>query len=88
MLVQSQNGEIELLPALPQTWLAGKISGLRARGGYEVSLTWSAGTLATATIKNVSGDGNCRVRYGTKTVVLAVQRGAEKKLNAGLESIP
>ena len=85
MLVQSQAGEIELLPALPQTWPAGKISGLRARGGYEVSLEWNAGKLVAATIKNVSGDGNCRVRYGDKTVVLAVKRGAEKTLNFGLE---
>jgi alpha-L-fucosidase 2 len=85
MLVQSQAGEIELLPALPQAWPAGKITGLRARGGYEVSLEWSAGKLVAATIKNVSGDGDCRVRYGDKTVVLAVKRGAEKTVNAGLE---
>ena len=85
MLMQSQAGEIELLPALPTEWLAGKISGLRARGGYEVGIKWQHGKLASATIKNISGDGKCKVRYGDKVVELAVKKGAAKTLSGDLK---
>ena len=85
MLVQSQNGEIELLPALPQTWPDGKVSGLRARGGYEISETWGNGKLISATVKNVSGDGKCQVRYGGKVVELKLTKGEIKLLNADLQ---
>jgi alpha-L-fucosidase 2 len=51
MLVQSHAGEIELLPALPKAWSAGKVSGLRARGGIEVDLTWTDGLPTSATLK-------------------------------------
>lgn len=81
MLLQSQAGEIELLPALPAEWPAGSISGLRARGGYEVGIQWKNGKLVSATVKNVFGDGDCKVRYGEKVVELNVKRGEAKKLN-------
>ncbi len=84
LLVQSQSGEIELLPALPSEWPAGKISGLCARGGYEISLEWKDGKLATATLKNVSGDGQCKVHYGDKTLELNLKKDETKKLNGDL----
>ena len=43
MLVQSHAGEVAILPALPSAWPAGRISGIRVRGGLEVDLAWSAG---------------------------------------------
>jgi len=85
MLVQSQAGEIELLPALPAEWPTGKISGLRARGGYEVSLAWQDGKLVSATVKNVSGTGPVTLRYGGQTVELELKRGKTKSLNASLQ---
>jgi alpha-L-fucosidase 2 len=85
MLMQSQAGEIELLPALPIEWPAGKISGLRARGGYEINLSWQNGKLVSATVKNISGDGKCKVRYGVKVVELAVKKGAAKTLSGDLK---
>ena len=85
MLVQSQTGEIELLPALPAAWPTGKISGQRARGGYEVSIEWKDGKLVSATVKNVSGDGHAKVRCGGKTTEFRLPRGAAKTLNADLK---
>ena len=85
MLLQSQTGEIELLPALPSAWPTGKVSGLRARGGYEVNLEWKNGKLMKATVKNISGDGIVNIRYGTKTTQFNLSRGEAKILNAALE---
>jgi alpha-L-fucosidase 2 len=85
MLVQSQAGEIELLPALPSVWPAGKISGLRTRGGCEVGIRWVDGKLAYATISNISGDGKIKVRYGGKVLELNLKKGETKALNAELQ---
>ena len=51
MLMQSKDGVIELLPALPETWKDGKVSGLCARGGYEVSFEWKGGYVRDCSIK-------------------------------------
>ncbi|MFD2879787.1 glycoside hydrolase family 95-like protein [Paenibacillus rhizoplanae] len=60
MLLQSHQGVLELLPALPLSWSEGRVKGLRARGGYEVNLTWSAGVLGQAEVIAHLG-GVCRV---------------------------
>lgn len=61
MLLQSHLGEIHLLPALPATWKSGNVTGLRARGGYEVDLAWQDGCVTRAAIR-ASVDGPLRLR--------------------------
>ncbi len=82
MLLQSHAGEIELLPALPANWKSGSVSGLRARGGYEVDVAWSEGKLTAATIRNISGEPTTTVRYGTKTVTIDFDGKASVDLDA------
>jgi len=68
MLLQSHNGELHLLPALPAAWHTGHANGLRARGGFEVGQEWTNGALARAVIR-VREDGPCRVRYAKPVTV-------------------
>lgn len=61
MLVQSHDGFIFLLPALPDVWKTGSIKGIRTRGGFTVDLLWDDGNLTELTIHSKLG-GNCRLR--------------------------
>lgn len=74
MLIQSHNGTILLLPALPKEWPTGEVKGLRARGGYEVDIKWSNGKLVLAQISAENG-GEVNVKYGTTTKQLSVKPG-------------
>jgi alpha-L-fucosidase 2 len=79
MLLQSHAGEIELLPALPRAWPTGSVKGLRARGGFDVSLAWRDGRLTNVTIGSTSGTA-CRVRYGSRRLELQLSPGTTKSL--------
>ena len=83
MLLQSQNGEIHLLPALPSAWPNGEVRGLRARGGFSVDMMWRNGKLLNATIYGVGGE-NAVVRYGEIKKVVGVKRGKSVRLNSAL----
>lgn len=64
ILLQSHQDEIHLLPALPQDWEEGKISGLKARGGFEVDIAWKNNQLAEVKII-ANRDGICRIKTNT-----------------------
>jgi alpha-L-fucosidase 2 len=85
-LLQSHAGEISLLPAVPAHWLDGSVSGLRARGGYEVGMKWQGGKLQSAEITNAKG-GTFKIRNGAKTATLTVKPGATLRVNAELAAL-
>ena len=74
LLLQSNNGEIELLPALPKAWPSGKVTGLCARGGFTVDIEWKDGKLTRARIHAPLG-GVCVMRYGNQTRQLKLRAG-------------
>ncbi|MGE5296840.1 MAG: glycosyl hydrolase family 95 catalytic domain-containing protein, partial [Solirubrobacterales bacterium] len=64
MLLQSHAGYIHLLPALPDAWSQGSVTGLCARGGFEVDMYWTGGKLEKGIIRSKTG-GLCRVQTAT-----------------------
>jgi alpha-L-fucosidase 2 len=84
MLLQSHNGVIRLLPALPSSWSDGEVEGLRARGGFEIDLKWTNNKLETARIFSEKG-GRCRVVYKDqeKDVVLEARKTIVIKFAGG-----
>jgi alpha-L-fucosidase 2 len=85
MLLQSQAGEIELLPALPKAWPVGAVRGLRARGGFEVEIAWQNGRLSLATIRNLTHEtAPCRIRYGNHTISITLKPGVTTSVDSDL----
>jgi len=71
MLMQSHGGVIRLLPALPHAWPNGKVTGLRARGGYQVDIEWKDGQVTDFSIRaKHAGEVTVRVNGDTKSVTV------------------
>ncbi|HUP41512.1 MAG TPA: glycoside hydrolase family 95 protein [Vicinamibacterales bacterium] len=74
MLLQSHDGAIHLLPAVPRAWADGQFSGLRARGGVTVGAAWTAGKLTSATLQTSTG-GTQKLRVPAGTTIAAIRSG-------------
>ena len=80
-----QPAQIELLPALPPQWPTGKVTGLGARGGFEVDIQWKEGKLVSATVRSRPAPtggtppgtpaGPCRLHYGAATRDVNLAKG-------------
>ena len=77
---QQPTASIELLPALPVAWANGSVSGLCARGGYELSFSWRDGKITACTIKATT-TGNVTLLYNGRQQTLKLKAGQTKKLN-------
>jgi len=77
---------LELLPALPSAWPEGSVSGLRARGGFEVGIEWKDGRLARCKIKSTLGQP-IAVAYGERAQTVMLPRGGELVLDGQLQPV-
>lgn len=78
LLLQSHRGRLQLLPALPRAWPQGRISGVRARGGFELDIRWSAGQLESVLVTSVAGESTI-LEYRGASVPLTLKRGASRQ---------
>jgi len=77
MLLQSHDGAIHILPARPDEWASGSVTGLKARGGFTVDIQWKDGKIAQLKIKSDLG-GNCRLRVNQALRSVASAKGENK----------
>lgn len=87
MLVQSHDGAIDLLPALPKAWPAGSVRGLRARGNVGVDLVWEGGRLRSATL-HTGNDGALAIRHAGREASLVAAAGQPLTVDADLKVMP
>ncbi len=69
MLLQSHNGVVRILPALPDVWPEGNVRGLKARGNFEVSIKWNRGIASAITVRSLSG-APLNLVYGDRNVIM------------------
>jgi alpha-L-fucosidase 2 len=87
MLMQSQNGYIELLPALPSVWKDGEVKGLVARGGFVVDIKWKDNQMVSAKVYSRNG-GNFSLKYKGKIIDISnLGKGRICSLNSSLKYI-
>ena len=87
MLLQSHNNAIEILPALPDVWKNGEVSGLRARGNVEVSLKWVENKLESVILKSLD-DKTVQVKYHASSRIVKLLNGHSQKFNGELNPMP
>ncbi len=77
MLMQSHAGVVHLLPALPAAWPDGKVTGMKARGGFIVDMEWKDGELTEVKIESLKG-APLKLRYGDKVIDVKLKKGETK----------
>ena len=87
MLLQSHDGRVQLLPALPGAWPNGSVKGLRARGGYVVDIAWKDGKLARAVLHSELGNP-CEIGFGDKLEKMTIPAGQDVVLGPDLQRVP
>jgi alpha-L-fucosidase 2 len=83
MILQSHNGEIHLLPALPSLWPEGSVHGLRAKGACTINIDWKAGKLASASLTSDKG-GSYIIRYKDQAKKIVLKKGETMNLDSAL----
>lgn len=86
MLLQSHSGVLDILPALPDEWTSGSVTGLRARGGFEVDIEWEVGALTRLTVKALVSS-RCTIHCAGHTVEHVLDQNAVLHLDADLKPI-
>ena len=86
MLIQSTDGEIRVLPALPQQWPTGSLTGVRVRGGARVSLAWDMGRLTSLTLESARAV-RYRVDYGEQSGDIRLAPNKPVSLDGELRAI-
>jgi len=86
MLVQSQLNEIDILPALPDALPSGNISGVCARGGFELIFSWAGGKLQKLDVLSKAGK-KCKLKYGEKVIEMVTEKGKTYSFNGQLKRL-
>lgn len=84
LLLQSHTQYIDLLPALPSAWPEGEIKGIKARGGFELTIQWENGKLEQAEIISTAGN-TCLLKYGSIVKEFSTEKGKHYLFNGKLE---
>ena len=84
MLVQSHMGFVQLLPSLPDAWPSGKITGLKARGGFILDIEWREGKLVGLTVQSLQG-GPLKLQYGDTVKELQTAKGKTYTFEGALQ---
>jgi alpha-L-fucosidase 2 len=86
MLIQSHLSYIHVLPALPSSLPQGKISGVCARGGFELSFEWAAGKLSSLEVLSKAGN-DCRLIYGDHRIEFPTIVGKTYRFDGELKDV-
>lgn len=84
MLLQSQNGVVQILPALPAAWSEGEVSGLKARGNFEVGIAWTGGSATRITVKSLSG-AQLKMTYRGNEIRMETEKGITYNFDSDLK---